>query len=282
LARPDSPLSASRIHICGHGLRDHVFDRISIADGTQSAAGVRESDSEFPFAGDARIPIQQWRTLSPDEGRQLSADEAAPQVWILKVPDALLEPLLANGVQGITKQSEADLFIRQPHLSDSLANILEFGKSLAVTPTGLKLQGMGVRPPGLITTTVDKERSVRIGLHMDSWDRLHPRETRRARNRLNINLGSGNRYLLLVDMPVDTIFSNGREGSDKAIRGSSGLARDFLERNPQHPVLKLCIRPFEAYIAPTELLPHDSSTLDKREADVSLTMLGHFGGPTTK
>ena len=71
------------------------------------------------------------------------------------------------------------------------------------------------------------------------------------------------------------------------LRGSSGpgprllsegqrLLQSFLLSHPHLPVYRLAIRPGEAYIAPIEVMPHDSSTYGMRANDISLSAVGHF------
>ena len=43
---------------------------------------------------------------------------------------------------------------------------------------------------------------------------------------------------------------------------------------PDYPVVRLTIRPGEAYIAPTENLIHDGSTLGMTSPDLALHMIG--------
>jgi hypothetical protein len=277
-------LVVGRIRIHGAGINDSVSDRICVAEGTVDACDVREPrEYEFPYAPGARIPASPWHRVANDE-RALDEDEAGAgtvDAWILKVPKDLLEPFVHAGVHDIERQADVARLMRSPAIADAIGDVTAFARSLATNTDGLKVQGIGVRVPGLTTTTVDTQRKVRIGLHVDSWDRSHPSETARARTRLNLNLGAGNRYLLLVDAPVDELWATriSAENPQVTVRGSSELARQHLAENPNQQVIRLCIGPCEAYIAPTELLPHDSSTLHKHEVDVSLTLLGHFRGP---
>lgn len=272
-----------RVH--GAGIDDSVFDRISVAEGTVDARDVKEPRAyEFAYAAGARVPAPIWHRLKSDQPA-LEGDEplvAAVDAWILKVPQHLLQPFVDAGVRDIEKQADVATLMKHPAVGDAIIDVTAFAQSLATNADGLKVQGIGVRVPGLTTTTVDTQRGVRIGLHVDSWDRSHPSDTARARTRLNLNLGAGNRYLLLVDARVDELWTRriSAENPQKAVGGSSELARQYLADNPSRPVIRLCIKPWEAYIAPTELLPHDSSTLHKNEVDVSLTLLGHLRGPS--
>jgi hypothetical protein len=49
-----------------------------------------------------------------------------------------------------------------------------------------------------------------------------------------------------------------------------------MEAFPSYPVLRLEIRPGEAYIAPTEIVIHDATTMGKEFTDATFTVLGNF------
>ena len=59
--------------------------------------------------------------------------------------------------------------------------------------------------------------------------------------------------------------------------GATALGQAFMQRYPDYPVIKVRVAPGEAYIAPTENMIHDASTVAKRVPDLHLTFLGHIG-----
>lgn len=122
----------------------------------------------------------------------------------------------------------------------------------------------------LRTITVDQRRNHRIGLHLDNLENAPFHERRFARNRISINLGEDVRWLLFMDTPIELVFralglvpSDGCNPVDQAFYASS--------RNRLH-VYSLAVYPGEAYIAPTECLVHDASTLEGYASDCSLTI----------
>jgi hypothetical protein len=76
----------------------------------------------------------------------------------------------------------------------------------------------------------------------------------------------------------------GLSSSPDETKGSAQLPRwnvsivgkVFMQSFPRYPVIKLMVRPGEAYIAPTENLIHDSTTEEKNMLDVAVTLLGAF------
>jgi len=54
------------------------------------------------------------------------------------------------------------------------------------------------------------------------------------------------------------------------------IAYLFFKHFPEYPVVKLLQYPYEYYIAPTDNILHDGSTLGMKTQDVTLIYLGHF------
>jgi hypothetical protein len=129
---------------------------------------------------------------------------------------------------------------------------------------------VGRNPPGLCTVTRDPFTTRFVGLHVDSFhDRYDPARAS-AGNRLSINIGREPRHLLFVP---------------RAYRALSGprlspcrqdVVAAFLATHGDQPVMRLRIDPGEAYIAPTESLIHDATSLGMRSDDVHVTARAVF------
>ncbi|BDC48877.1 hypothetical protein F183_A11930 [Bryobacterales bacterium F-183] len=142
----------------------------------------------------------------------------------------------------------------------------------------IELKGISMKAPGMSTVTVDNSSGLRVGLHLDSNDRKSVYERDQCRNRLSINLGLGSRYLLFQNLTVGEIIDLlGKKGMrDIHPQICSGIARLFRATAPEVPVLRLRIDPGEAYVAPTENIIHDASTIGSTQNDFSLSLLGNF------
>jgi len=113
-------------------------------------------------------------------------------------------------------------------------------------------------PAGQRTTTIDQRVDQRTGLHIDNWDKLPLTERDRSRRRLAINLGPGDRYVIVATLdicdmhavhPIDAPFPR------------TGDIHEYLRRGGNLRCVRIRFEPGEGYIAPTELVPHDGSTL---------------------
>jgi len=135
--------------------------------------------------------------------------------------------------------------------------------------------GPNRRPPGLRSTTFDKQHGLRIGLHIDSWDASALSNRGGTRNRLCLNLGSSNHYLYLVPLNVTEVLKHlGRPEDDKA--EPDQVVREFCARHPYTQVLRLGVPPGFAYVAPTDAVIHDGGAAPSKGADIILTWLGQF------
>ena len=54
------------------------------------------------------------------------------------------------------------------------------------------------------------------------------------------------------------------------------IGRQFMEQFPDIPTIRCRIAPGEAYIAPTENLVHDGSSVGQSEIDEQFTIRGHI------
>jgi hypothetical protein len=87
-----------------------------------------------------------------------------------------------------------------------------------------------------------------------------------------VNVGNQARYFLFVPLPFQELY---RRSGAKDQPCANFVAR-FLEANPDQCVLRLRVDPGEAYIAPTESMVHDASTLPGLSEDVHVTGRGIF------
>lgn len=127
-------------------------------------------------------------------------------------------------------------------------------------------------PANEMTTTVD-ETGAYIGLHLDNWDGLPLEDRHEARNRVCINIGPAERYLLVVPTTITECIRNGILLPEV----NHGEAKDAFFSVLKHPSLvRVRVSPGQAYIAPTENIIHDASTDGVMQPTYTLTARGFF------
>jgi hypothetical protein len=92
------------------------------------------------------------------------------------------------------------------------------------------------------------------------------------------------RYLLFIDLPLQIMDSMLQEAGvsethsdmwmEKHVVSPMGLV--FMDVFPEYPVLRLRVEPGECYVAPTENMLHDASTLGMRSWDLLASVFGRF------
>lgn len=123
--------------------------------------------------------------------------------------------------------------------------------------------------PGKTCLTVGGE-GLRLGLHLDNWDRLPAAERHASRNRVNLNLGPEPRWFMFADLdvvathPPDVVPTT--DSTRELIRRSATPVR----------VVRLRVPAGWAYIAPTENLVHDAGSEGQREGTRHTSALGRF------
>ncbi len=129
------------------------------------------------------------------------------------------------------------------------------------------------------TVAYDSDKQY-FGLHIDNSQGNTIYNTDKAPNRICINIGKEDRFLLFVNKTVRDIYNllvekNVIRANDKIPEGK--LCRLFFENYPDYPVIKIRQKPYEAYMAPTDNLIHDGSTSGTMNPDVTVVLLGYFG-----
>lgn len=116
---------------------------------------------------------------------------------------------------------------------------------------------------GMRTSTVRQVVGKREGLHFDSWFYGEtPDERLGAPSRLGLNLGPGDRYVIIGEYDAGDVFEGMQIPKGEPIRTS--YASDYVKKRIESGYaprgLKIRIGPGEGYIVPTELRLHDGAT----------------------
>lgn len=261
-----------------------TMSRLKLSSGMQRAVEIAAPNEFCDFAIFPRGP---WVSVTSDQyARVFVPNEDAKQgLWIsiVEIPGDLLKPfalLKEAAAQGRTADEINALISTNEQFIHALPSLTDYCSQFNHHHECLS-DGAGIRAnaPGLITVTQNKDRSCQIGLHLDSWYRAPLSQRQLSPNRICINLGPEDRYLLFINLALqqmsDAIHASGVTEAPLPVH-ELDLLGPFLHRFPSYPVTRLSIKPGEAYIAPTENMIHDGSTLNRVTTDVQLTILGNF------
>lgn len=242
-------------------------DRVTLSAGVVDIGG-SASVGNIRYGDVAHVPATPFRRPTAEELACLcptpaeSFGDSREFVGVVALPRELLAPIHeqlrgADTMEAYVHRAAGDAFAAA--LSACVVALWPH----CTTDRGLQMIGTDFSVPGLVTTAMNKEAWHRQGLHLDFWPDAD-------RVRLSLNLSTEPRYFLYVNLTSHTL------GLD---RGRPTWAEDtqaFFEANSSYPVVRVRIDPGEAYIAPTNHLLHDGSTLGKQRPDITFSMLGQF------
>jgi len=245
-------------------------NRIELSNGTR-LANVSETASAVHgvvYEEGARLPREPWRQPTEQETKKLIVaevpDRMATCVAIVRLPE------LSDDLQEAAGSPNPESV--EVGLLQSLRTVCKLGEPLHWI-------GPNTNPANLKTVTINRDIGRYNGLHVDNWDQHEIDSRHLSTNRICINTGKGYRYFLFLPLSLVDIASALAEemGPDWAApRRYTLIGRQFMERFPEVPVVRCRLAPGEAYIAPTENLVHDGSSVGQSEMDKQFTIRGHI------
>jgi|SRR5580658_83808 hypothetical protein len=202
------------------------------------------------YEGDAIVPAGDWQPVSERIAESLEPDADTPDSTVVE----LVKPpsLDGDGDSGPSSVASAEF-----------------------------LGVFGPQPAGLLATSFNSATTgLYIGLHIDYWDRATYSMRRRSRRRLCLNLGPGSRYLHVADLDIAEIGAAFGLGTDDV--PAVDVVRRYLKQGHPLRCFRLRLDPGDGYLAPTELYPHDGSTMACPDASSVAMWLGHWARSTLK
>ncbi|MBW4689711.1 MAG: hypothetical protein KME40_32610 [Komarekiella atlantica HA4396-MV6] len=257
---------------------DFEKHRIFLSSGTSTE--VEQTLAQIKYCKGAFVPKESWREPNIEEKTLLGINEQLVNInmWdlhqyigLIRIPDKVLAPLEAI-LENVRKSpaialEEWQAVVTHPEVENVIVEVSNYLMPYCLFRHRFKVLGLYIKPPGLKTVTVNsvnnQSENLYIGMHLDSWDRYPLRRRHKSRNRICINLGCEDRFFLFINLTlIDMFYALGLlipKDIHKHYRGTE-LGNEFMKQYPSYPVVKLTVRPNEAYIAPTDNLIHDAST----------------------
>lgn len=261
----------------------------SLADRVQLNSGITKSQNNPTnqlYKDVSYIPRPAWRNPTVHEINLLKAEEWASfgtQIAIVKIPASILKPLewmkpLTSG--NILDMNESIKDSDYDTLQEVFDGILHYTRELGFSvEEPIRRIGITVSRPNLTTVTHDHRDNRFVGLHIDSWFNAAWDQRHVSPNRIAVNIGVEPRYLIFINVPIKRLLDHLTSlGYDRfKLSTLSGEFGDAVTKElANYPVVRIKLEPGEAYIAPTENMVHDGSTLGTHYLDLNLTMLGNF------
>lgn len=250
------------------GFRENVH----LSCGTSLAHGVDANDP--PYLDDARVPAPPWRHPTDEERARLwsvNAPEAHGAVGIVRLLGPTMVQLLEDQKDSIGRSDDATS-LKHPLVSV----LLDAVRKVRIAPRAVFSARIGRDQPGLQTMTRAVDRDARIGLHFDRWDNLPITQLRAASNRISLNLGPEDRHFVFLSETASCMAAR-LEAAGVSVRADvRDIGSAFMSTFPDYPIIRLRLRPGEAYVAPTENILHDGTSAETVSVNHYLSLRGHF------
>ncbi|QFG24616.1 hypothetical protein [Actinomadura sp. WMMB 499] len=129
-----------------------------------------------------------------------------------------------------------------------------------------------VHAPGRPSTAFNYDEGVYMGLHIDNQQALPLDERDRSFLLASVNIGFRERYLQFVNLRVRDLMAMVEKSGREVPKTARALKNAFFDACPDYPVLRVTLRPGQAYLVNTQDVLHDGATNDQGMPDVSLLM----------
>jgi hypothetical protein len=245
-------------------------DSVSICSGSRLMADTSHAPNCVVAAGD-------WRDLTDVEADVILGADLRPlstTVSLLDLGPQLLQdghdtllPLLAGGSDTAQPVYVEALRTFQSQVSQALQD--RYG----IVPETTGAADLVVHRPDQPSTAFNPGIGAFMGLHIDSHQQLPFGDRAGAMTLCAMNVGFADRYLNFVNLPVrDLIEVLADRGVDPPV-SAGDVKNAFFAEFPAYPVLRLTIRPGEAYLCNTQNTIHDGATNRTGSPDISFLTL---------
>jgi len=260
-------------------ISDPLEQRLELSAGVEQAEGF--VDEGGPYLSASWVPRNPWRTLRGSELSSWLANGAydpSRTVGLLRLDERVLRAFHRAGFDGVIQTWQAQALHGSPLMMTATHTLARSVSPFLLSDAGLAMTEVIPQPPKLRTTTQHRlDKSFRIGLHLDNWERAPLSARGQCGNRICVNLGVEDRFFLFINRTVRGLCAAIKQRIDPL--SPKKLGESYLRDHTDHPVARLRVRPGEAYVAPTENLLHDASTEGQTRLDLAITLRGSWAIP---
>lgn len=239
--------------------------------------------NDVPCLFDCFIPKKNWNKISDKLLECIVTENTTLDylgvIGILNVPSEVTKVYQELGVSSLVNMQEVKNIKQNPLYQKSRLDVLSFLEKYFLSKEYYFYHDVLVSRKGLECVTFDIAANCYTGLHIDNFDRLEYVDKELSRNRFCINLGSDPRYFLFVNLSIKKILNELNIAGfnlEDYYHNKRNPVEDFFNLFPDYPIFRIKLLPNQAYIAPTELIIHDGSSIGQSISDVTVTVRGYF------
>ena len=258
------------------GIDDFLKEQLKINSGVEPI----QFSGEVEYRENSYIPKKDWRNLNEKELQNLlTTNKNLPffrAISIGNTPTRIKELVKRIELHKSNSLFEIDSLLKQNEkVVTELSDELELFLKTKSSSKRFKFHRITKGQPNRETTTfhsIDKKFIKFIGLHIDESKVFTPYTAHKSDNRISINISEESRYLFFVNLTLRQIADMVKDNR----LNSSNIVESFFGEFPNYPIIRLEIKPFQYYIAPTDNLIHDGSTLNNKGFDITIVYTGVF------
>ena len=260
--------------------------------GLQKAKRVKYENHDFipSYESDAFVAKRDWRELKRDEKELLQNDEKRYYNTIVlgELPNIIKEEF--NHFDFHSSKCRKDVFnkfFNNPEKTKSLSSKIEIFISQVLHDRDHYFHCVNVNLPNLElvacnTTKLQKgfrqEDIKYMGLHNDITQEMSIQTAHKFGNRISMNIGKDSRYLLFINLTMLQVYDMLKKKKEIDITkvNITNISNYFFKYYPNYPVIRIKIKPYHYYVAPTDNCFHDGSTLNSKNLDINIVYFGYL------
>jgi hypothetical protein len=248
--------------------------RLSKSQGCIEAAqinGVRCSELTF-------VPKEPWSSLNKVELKNIlcSGKSNYQDVSLIKLPRNIRTKFKDLAISNCINIQDINYCQNSEEFKLAREKLLKFLSKNNLADTPLTPHSIYFGQPNLGNNTFNTKENVYIGMHLDSWEGELFQNRKNARNRICINLGNDSRYLMFYNVSLFSMATMANFETKSVSYDINMIYKKFAQSFPEIPIYRLEVKPYEAYIAPTEFIIHDGSSWNSTFPDINLVVRGRF------
>ena len=258
-----------------------ISNQIEINNGVTKAI----SNNQITYLKNAYIPKKTWRNITKSEKILLTTSnhylEKYKSIFIGELPLNLKNILSLLKLQNCKTLAQVYPKIREKEETLKLVNknINKFLSTHSMDHEH-KFHRLTRSMPNRDTITCHyiNNKFFYPGLHIDKSCFFTPFTAYKSGNRVSINLSKESRYFIYINLTLQQIAYMLRNNNQKLYKSMNvnNIVELFFLCYPNYPVIKVEVKPYQYYIAPTDNIIHDASTLNNKNIDITLVYTGNF------
>ena len=224
------------------------------------------------------IPREPWDELNKIDYQNIVSlrNHTYKDISLIKIPYNLVKLFESMKLKKCININDINYLQNSPQWQNIILNTLKYLSKFNLDDEEIIPHKLYFGQPNLKNNTFNSNENVFIGMHLDSWEGDHIYNRHLSRNRICINLGNESRYLLFYNISIISMARSINYPINEKHVDVNSIYKKFALKNPDFPIYRLEILPYEAYIASTEFIIHDGSSWNSKFPDINLTFRGRF------